>query len=327
MYDVWGWFLVLILIMPMGGLSLSMPSRNCGRNDACLDSDVLMWLWLGANHTSVPPCLKADVAELLAEEPAMAAEVLARWTLPGSRWFGAPSVNRIEMFSVPVKFFNNDPTPDIVGAATYNLDKHRVPRGGLVVEVGSHVGMVAIMLSKLNPEAHVIAFEPSLVNRFFVELNLAMNHVKYFHSESRISSATGIVEVRGEAISGNEGQASFQLSPDADCSKIRSGTIGNYPVRTRTISSILSETGAEKIDFMKIDCEGCEWSVVDKMDGPTYASLNYVTGEYHPEFMIGDIQSGPDPARVIGMMCANRWHMQHLLCLPSPHYVLQKISS
>merc|ERR1711933_688319 len=71
------------------------------------------------------------------------------------------------------------------------IERFRVAPDGVIVDIGGHVGDAAMKFHLLNPGARVVVFEPAPPNRFFLEMNLALNN---------ITNGRGGVEVREEMI-------------------------------------------------------------------------------------------------------------------------------
>jgi FkbM family methyltransferase len=59
----------------------------------------------------------------------------------------------------------------------YRLGRIRFEPGDVIVDVGAHVGMVAIWLALRNPQVTVIAVEPEPFNLSHLRANIAANGV------------------------------------------------------------------------------------------------------------------------------------------------------
>jgi hypothetical protein len=48
------------------------------------------------------------------------------------------------------------------------------------------------------------------------------------------------------------------------------------------LGALLDEFGIDEVAFLKVDCEGCEWAV---LDSPAVARVKYIIGEYHWDYI------------------------------------------
>lgn len=197
----------------------------------------------------------------------------------------------------------------------YNLTAHRVQEGGLILDVGGNVGVTAILLAKLNPTARVLTLEPLPPNRFYLELNLALNGL----------ARDGRVDVLAAAVSSRGGDSvSMSYNPEVPAASGRywaaSGLFRRSPgqvfqVRTTTIEAILKDAGAPRIDLMKLDCEGCEYEVVPALTESVLDQTGYAVGDVHLHYAH---LFNPQTSRAVhAALCGRGWGITHLLCSPS----------
>jgi FkbM family methyltransferase len=123
------------------------------------------------------------------------------------------------------------------------------PGGGIVIDVGSHIGSFAIKSARAANK--VIAIEPEPANFQNIVRNIARNKIE------------NIYPVR-QALSNEIGIAQFNVSKASACHslvyKVGDETI---PVKVNTLDNLLLDMGIEEpIDFIKIDAEGAEINVL-----------------------------------------------------------------
>ena len=161
-------------------------------------------------------------------------------------------------------------------------DEYTMPRGlsGVIIDVGSHIGAFAIGAALDNPDAAVIAIEALPENVALIRRNSALNAAGVVVME-RAAGTDGRIRY-GSRVSDFEAQHYFigggvwQDNPDAT----------TIDVPTLSLSRVAEQFGP--ITFLKIDCEGCEWSF---LDDPAVAEVDEIAGEYHP-------RGGMGPARI-----------------------------
>ena len=120
--------------------------------------------------------------------------------------------------------------------------------GGMVVDVGANIGMIAMQAAKLvGPSGRVIAIEPNPRILAYCEGNIRLNHLKN-------------VTVFQTALGDQVGNVSFHCDRADDCSRVISE--GGITVPITTLDKLMGNEPEDKIDLLKIDVEGFELSVL-----------------------------------------------------------------
>jgi FkbM family methyltransferase len=133
-----------------------------------------------------------------------------------------------------------------------------VEEGDIVMDIGSSVGPFTYSILDKKP-THVYCFEPSPA-----EIDTLLNNTK-----------NGPVTVINKGISDEEGEFEFNLFGVEDGLKIAQST---------TFDKIKEEFNISKIDFMKIDCEGGEYSVFNNKNiFWIKENVKKIVGEWHLE--------------------------------------------
>ncbi|CAE7561817.1 sdnD [Symbiodinium sp. CCMP2592] len=153
-----------------------------------------------------------------------------------------------------------------LGSVTQML---QADRAAVAVDIGASVGVVSVLLCKLWEGARVVAVEPAPPNFRYLLWNLKLNGVTdcvwplnvavggqplatttILYSPTYPTWAQRCQEEASECASSDGswrgGFADFQLRSD---------------VETVTLAEVMALFGLTTIDFLKVDCEGCEWDV------------------------------------------------------------------
>ena len=139
---------------------------------------------------------------------------------------------------------------------------------GTALDIGAHVGTIAIALLADNPECRVIAVEPLPENVEMIRRNVEANGF----------------EDRCEVVWGAFGKATvtygYEGAEIADNRYIGNLAIGSaYQHSVATVPVVtLSELIPDGAEFAKIDCEGCEWSA---LRDPAAHRIRHIIGEGH----------------------------------------------
>lgn len=136
---------------------------------------------------------------------------------------------------------------------SYEYEKRRtmealITPGSVVYDVGAHVGFYTLLFSELvGPAGRVVAFEPNPRNVGYLKKHLELNGITNAH----------VVEA---AASDFTGMAAF--ADDSTSFTGRLSTRGNLDVSTVTLDEFVQREIAPKPDYIKIDVEGAELSVL-----------------------------------------------------------------
>lgn len=121
---------------------------------------------------------------------------------------------------------------------------HLVPRGGVIVDVGSNIGYYLVLFEKLaGTSGRIIAIEPSPENLSELRRNIAENGFRN-------------IELLEVAVGASSGTAGFRPGINGG---IGDASSSSYQVAVQTLDEII---GARRIDVLKIDVEGYEGRVL-----------------------------------------------------------------
>jgi len=130
----------------------------------------------------------------------------------------------------------------------YRYDSIVEPKlGNIVFDIGAYVGDTALWFSKaVGPQGKVYAFEPEPSNFEKLKANLERNKV------------TNVIPLQ-LALSENEGE--MQIASGGGSSTITE-TAGDTSVKVTTIDRFVEVNKLPRVDFIKMDVEGHELSVL-----------------------------------------------------------------
>lgn len=145
---------------------------------------------------------------------------------------------------------------------------------GLAVDVGAHVGSVALALLADHPDLHVIAVEPLAENVELIEASARhngwMDRLTMVHG----GIATGESIAIAYDFTGDENRRNHRF-----IGGMTLGREGEHKTVTVPAVSLSDLIGDEDVEFLKHDCEGCEWAL---LADPAIARCKRIVGEGHP---------------------------------------------
>jgi FkbM family methyltransferase len=143
----------------------------------------------------------------------------------------------------------------------------------LIIDVGANIGDFCISVAKLYPKAQVLCAEAAPETYFLLEWNLAENNVPRIELSSLgQADRPGVIPLHG-ALGASDGFVDFAYSPN----KSQNANIGGGPaisgdaswrhvqVRAYDLGNMLSTAKVKSVDVLKIDCEGCEFTLLPSL--------------------------------------------------------------
>lgn len=141
----------------------------------------------------------------------------------------------------------------------------QLQRDAAVVDVGANIGDFSIQAAKLCPAGLIYAVEPVSANLKCLQRQLELN-------------GTENVVVIPIALGGQEGQALIHAS--GGHSSLYWGSAETEVVNVTTLQSLMAAHGIERIDLLKLDCEGAEWDILPAAEC-LLPRIRAISMEYH----------------------------------------------
>lgn len=139
---------------------------------------------------------------------------------------------------------------------------------GVFVDIGAHIGTIAIAVLLDNPEATAIAIEPLADNCQMIAKNASLNGVSDRLTVHHAAIGAGR---KAKVAHGYEGE----FASERWIGNLGIGTLSAHSIET--VPTIrLGSLGP--IEVLKLDCEGCEWRALGE---PCVKDIRVITGEAH----------------------------------------------
>ncbi len=116
----------------------------------------------------------------------------------------------------------------------------------LIIDGGSHIGLSLIYFKSIYPNSRILAFEPDPGALSFLEKNIKENNLKN-------------IRIIKSALSSEDGETTFE-EDRTDGGKI--SNFGNNKIKTEKLSNYTKED----VDFLKLNIEGAELSVIKELE-------------------------------------------------------------
>jgi FkbM family methyltransferase len=138
----------------------------------------------------------------------------------------------------------------------YDYFGYRVAPDDVVVDIGANIGTFSVYAAKVCGASRVISFEPFPDNYEMLRKNAEQNHLH-------------MITCVNQAVAGSRGPRTLMLdSLDAGSHSIVGGVVNvpsgrNVQVDCCTLEDVFQRFSLTKIDYLKIDCEGSEYEILE----------------------------------------------------------------
>ena len=155
----------------------------------------------------------------------------------------------------------------------YTPKGFKIKNNDIVLDVGGHIGIFSIFASKMANYGKVYVFEPFPENFDLLNKNIKLNrayNIKPFNVA--LSDKTGTKEFFVSETE-NKGGGSFYERKEKKTRKIK--------IKTQAFNEFFDKNEIQKIDFLKMDCEGGEYSILLKCYKKNLKKIKKMSIEYH----------------------------------------------
>jgi FkbM family methyltransferase len=142
---------------------------------------------------------------------------------------------------------------------------------GIVLEIGAHKGFFTLLAATFANK--VIVFEPDKENFKYLDLNIKLN------------KTTNVIPVH-KAVFASEGKKTFTISKVTGARHTLyqsdfSGDGEKTQVDCTTLNSIFKDYLLERVNLLKLDCEGSEYDIIYNSDKSLFAKIDAIAMEIH----------------------------------------------
>ena len=162
--------------------------------------------------------------------------------------------------------FNND---------EYNIRKINFEDGDIVIDIGANVGSVSLYLAKKYPNIKIYAFEAHPVNYNNLIRNINYNKITNVFAYNLAVSSIDNNLVNITLVPNNTGSSSIFKSSEDDYELYKS------KVNTISLDTIILNNKINKIKFLKLDCEGSEFDILENSKLIHTTPIDYLSVEIH----------------------------------------------
>ncbi|MEN0047749.1 MAG: FkbM family methyltransferase [Bacteroidota bacterium] len=141
-----------------------------------------------------------------------------------------------------------------------------------IIDIGAHFGYFSLFAHKnLHQDSKIIAIEASKENVERLKQNIEKNAVQNVEVVScGIGSKNGTVQLYKGANVNHSILSNYSLAKER-------GEL----IEIQTLAQIIATHQLKYIDFLKLDCEGAEYQILETLPSETYQKIGVISMEFH----------------------------------------------
>jgi FkbM family methyltransferase len=149
-----------------------------------------------------------------------------------------------------------------------------IARDATIVDIGANVGAFTVLAAPLVPDGRVVAVEPSIRMRTWLDMNIAVNRIRN-------------ITVIGCAVAGRSGRSTlYSRGPGVMNTLYMADNYGSSfmcleEVQSLSLDDLFASAGVTDCALLKLDAEGAEYEILLNASAETLRRIRAIAGEYH----------------------------------------------
>ena len=150
----------------------------------------------------------------------------------------------------------------------YSDDDFPISNDDVIIDVGAHIGLFALFASQFCKNGKIFCYEPIKENYKILIENIEMNQIQnIFPNNLAVTKETSRVKIF--------------LNDDQSGHSMFIQNKNFVEVDSKSLSDIFIDNGIKECDFLKLDCEGAEYEIVESISSDLFTKINKTAIEYH----------------------------------------------
>jgi len=151
----------------------------------------------------------------------------------------------------------------------YMLSKNEIKNAETVVDLGAHIGLFSLWTASRSKKAAIFSFEPEPSNYNLLEYNIETNKLQLRIKPYRL------------ALSGKNGELELFKSSESVGHSLNFKRGDSIKIQSITLEDIFHDYNISKIDILKVDIEGAEYSLLKCLDESLFSRIGIICMECH----------------------------------------------
>lgn len=138
----------------------------------------------------------------------------------------------------------------------------------VIIDIGAHIGTFSLYASQFCTQGKIFCYEPSNENFELLKENIKQNKIKNIFPENL-------------AVSKSNDKVTFYINPDKTANSMYDKTSESISVQSTTLQQIFDLNKLENCNYLKLDCEGAEYDIIESLPEEYFKKIEKMYIEYH----------------------------------------------
>ncbi|KAF6246720.1 methyltransferase FkbM [Nitrosopumilus sp. b3] len=150
----------------------------------------------------------------------------------------------------------------------YQFPGFEIKENDIIIDIGGHIGLFALYATKNCKKGKIFCYEPVKKNYHLLKDNIEMNNISNVNHFNL-------------AVSNDQKEIKIFLSEDDAGHSIIQSEKKFEIVNSTTLKKIMDVNNIEKCNFLKMDCEGAEFKILESLPDEYFIKIKKIVMEYH----------------------------------------------
>jgi len=150
----------------------------------------------------------------------------------------------------------------------YSYPGFEIKENDLIIDIGAHIGLFSLHSSQYCKNGKILSFEPVKENYELLVENIRLNKIKNIYPFNM-------------AVSENDSDVTLFLNKDESGHSMFSSEGESIKVKSTSLKTIFEENKLQNCNFLKLDCEGAEYPIIDSLSREHFNKIEKMIIEYH----------------------------------------------
>ena len=150
----------------------------------------------------------------------------------------------------------------------YKRKNFEINEGDIIIDVGGHIGLFSLYASQFCKNGQIFTFEPMVENFDLLSENIKLNNLDN-------------IKIFNLAVSNSNSSVKLYLNRDDAGHSMFSKSSKTITVDSISLQQIFDDNNIENCNFLKLDCEGTEYEILQNLPLSYFNKIEKIVIEYH----------------------------------------------